>query len=162
MQQRCGHLLESCGVLRCVGPGDESSSAGDSAGTAAGQDGMPTTPPLELGGVSIPALANMGVNTNPISGCGPVVEAIDPQYVEAAADVYDLFCRASASVAIQRGLDFFCLFGVAAKTSPSDGWAVELRDTVVDSWGQMHERGYYFLSLYEATLVQMECSDSRR
>lgn len=157
MHQRCRHLLENGGVLPRVGPEHETNNTGDSAGTATGLDGMPNTPPLELGAVSIPALANMGANAHPISGCEPMLEAIDLQRDEAVADVYDLFRRASASVPVQRGVDFFCLLDAAAENSPGDGWAVELRNTVVNSWELMHEIGYYFLSLYEAALVQMEC-----
>ena len=157
MEQHCGHLLENGGVLPRVGPGNENIRTGYSADTAAGLGGMSSTPPAELRDVSIPTLANMGVKTIPVMGCEPTVEVIDLQRDEAAPDVYELFRRAGASVPVQRGLDFFCLFGAAAANSPDDEWVVHLRNTVVDGWNQMHERRYYFLSLYEAALVKMEC-----
>lgn len=165
MKQCCGSLLENGGLLPRIGPSGEDSVAG-SEGAATNQDTMPKTPSVELRDVSIPALAKIGLNTNPMAGSEPVIEEIgvqhgvgeiELQHDEAAvADVYELFRRASVSSPAQRDLDFFCLFDTAARESPDD-WAVGLRNTVVDNWEQMHERGYYFLSLFEAALVEMEC-----
>ncbi|CAM9496574.1 unnamed protein product, partial [Laminaria digitata] len=66
IEQRCGHLLQNGGALPRVGPEDQNNSGtGDSGSTTTGLDGLPIT--LEIRDVSIPALSDMGLNTNPIA-----------------------------------------------------------------------------------------------
>ena len=141
MEKRCGGLLGNGGLPR-VGPEYEDS-------TAEGN----TQPKLRK--VSIPALSKMGVHTNQIVGCESTVEVVDLQH-DAVADAYDLFRRASPSSLVQHGLDFSRLLDLCAIESPHE-WAIDLHGVVIASWNEMHERGYYFLSLYEAALVTMEC-----
>lgn len=142
MEKRCGDLLENGGALPRVGPECQHS-------TAEGK----TQPKLRK--VSIPVLSKMGMHTNQIAGCESTIEVVDLQD-DAVADVYDLFRRASPSSLVQRGLDFSRLLDISAIESPHE-WAIDLHGVVIASWNEMHERGYYFLSLYEAALVTMEC-----
>lgn len=159
MEKRCGDLLANGGALPRVGPEDHDRRAGGALPRVGPEDDDISAAegegPLELRKVSIPALAKMGVHTNRIVGCNPTVGVVDQQQ-DAVADVYDLLRRASPSSPVQRDLDFYYLLKIAAAKSP-DEWAVGLRSLVINNWDKMHEKGYYFLSLYEVALVTMEC-----
>ena len=69
--------------------------------------------------------------------------------------MYDLFRHASPSPPLQHDVDFANLLNVAVENSPGR-WAIDVRDIVVGSWKPLHERGLYFLSLYEAAVVLLE------
>ena len=149
----CPHILENGGALPRLEAETEDNITG-TEGTNIGQRGVGSGEG-KRGKVSIPALADMGVHTKSIAPHEPTTPSPDARG-NAVANVYDLFRRASPSPPLQHGVDFGNLLDVAAKKSQS-GCAVRFRELVVSSWTILHEHGLYFLTLYEAAVIIMEC-----
>lgn len=137
MKKSCSYLLEMVGPFPELRWKIKITLEDSERTTTVSEDVRLNRPKLRK--VSILALADMGVDTSPIAPCQRTIRPADLRR-NVVADVYPFFRRVSPSAPLQHGLNFHRLIDEASANLPG-GWAVAVRDTVVDSWRQLRKEG---------------------